>query len=310
MTRQEHAPPAADWIAADWGTTNLRIWALGKSGETIAHRSSEKGMGKLAPGEFEPALLELTADLLSEGRRTPVIVCGMAGSRQGWAEAPYLTTPCHPPTIGDATAVTTRDSRLDVHILPGIKQLQPADVMRGEETQIAGFLAAEPGFNGLLCLPGTHTKWVFLDGGRITAFRTFMTGELFALLSGQSVLRHGVSQKEMDPDAFSQAVRDMADEPVRFAADLFGIRAAGLIAGLGPEQARGRLSGLLIGAELAAARKDIASLPVAILGSDGLARTYRSALESLGHSARLLDADTITLQGLTLAHSSYAKVSS
>ncbi|WP_103224890.1 2-dehydro-3-deoxygalactonokinase [Roseibium marinum] len=300
----------ADWIAVDWGTTNLRIWAIDGSGKTIAHRSSAKGMGKLAPHEFEPALLDLTEDLLSEGRGTAVIVCGMAGSRQGWAEAPYKTTPCPPPTIGDATIVATRDARLDVRILPGIKQLEPADVMRGEETQIAGFLAGDPEFKGLLCLPGTHTKWVFLDGGRITAFTTFMTGELFALLSGQSVLRHGLSQQDMDMDAFRKAVGDMDKEPARLAAELFGVRAAGLIAGLGPEQARGRLSGLLIGVELAAVRQDIANLPIAILGSDTLARTYRTALESLGHSAGLLDADTITLKGLTLAYSSCSKVSS
>ncbi|WP_299816150.1 2-dehydro-3-deoxygalactonokinase [uncultured Roseibium sp.] len=300
----------ADWIAVDWGTTNLRIWAIDGSGKTIAHRSSAKGMGKLAPHEFEPALLDLTEDLLGKDRRTAVIVCGMAGSRQGWAEAPYKTTPCPPPSIGDATLVATRDTRIEVHILPGIKQLEPADVMRGEETQIAGFLASDTDFKGLLCLPGTHTKWVFLDGGRITSFRTFMTGELFALLSGQSVLRHGLSQQEMDLDAFTKAVGDIVKKPAQFAAELFGIRAAGLIAGLGPEQALGRLSGLLIGAELAAVHEDIADLPIKILGSDRLARTYRTALESLGHDAELLDADTITLQGLTLAHSSCSKVSS
>ncbi len=300
----------AAWIAADWGTTNLRIWALSPSGATIVHRASGKGMSRLARDAFEPALLELIDDVLEDGTTTPVIVCGMAGSRQGWAEAPYMTVPCGPPGLGDATRVTARDPRLAVYILPGIKQLHPADVMRGEETQIAGFLAQEPAFEGVLCLPGTHTKWVSLSGTKITSFRTVMTGELFALLSRESVLRHGLAADEMDPAAFSQGVRDAVDRPEHFTAALFGIRAAGLIAGLGPEAARGRLSGLLVGAELAAVRQDIASLPVAILGSDGIARTYQTALECLGIAPRLLDAETITLRGLALAHASYSKVSS
>jgi 2-dehydro-3-deoxygalactonokinase len=302
--------PGAAWIAADWGTSNLRLWALDDRGGTVAHRSSEKGMGRLTREEFEPALLELAGELLTEGVRTPVIVCGMAGARQGWAEAAYLTAPCRPPSLNEATLVATTDPRLDVRILPGVRQLDPPDVMRGEETQIAGFLADEPAYAGLLCLPGTHTKWVTVQDGRIASFRTFMTGELFALLSGQSVLRHGLSDKDMDGDAFRKAVVDAAETPAGIAAALFGIRAAGLVAELSPEAARGRLSGLLIGAELAALRDGIGEGPVAILGSDSLAGAYRDALDCLGRSARLLDAQTLTLKGLALARSSAEKETS
>ncbi|GAB4531035.1 MAG: 2-dehydro-3-deoxygalactonokinase [Roseibium sp.] len=292
------------WIAADWGTSNLRLWALDDRDRTIARRSSEKGMGKLTREDFEPALLELVGDLLTEGVRTPVIVCGMAGARQGWREAAYLTAPCRPPSLNEATLVETEDPRLDVRILPGVRQLDPPDVMRGEETQIAGFLADEPAYEGLLCLPGTHTKWVAIREERIASFRTFMTGELFALLAGQSVLRHGLSDKEMDGDSFRQAVTDAAGAPAGIAAALFGIRAAGLVAGLSPEAARGRLSGLLIGAELAAVRDGIGEGPVAILGGDNLAGAYHDALGCLGRSARLLDTEKLTLKGLALARSS------
>lgn len=298
------------WIAVDWGTTNLRVWALDQTGRTLAHRHSGNGMGTLERAGFEPALLELTGDLLTAGTTTPVIICGMAGSRQGWAEAPYVAAPCTPPSLADATGVTTRDPRIDVRILPGVKQLDPADVMRGEETQIAGFLAEEPEFHGLLCLPGTHTKWAFLKDGEITSFQTCMTGELFALLSTGSVLSHGLSEKDMDMDAFAEAVARGVSRPDRFIADLFGIRAAGLVAGLDPEAARGRLSGLLIGADLAAVRADIGAHPIAILGSGGLAETYRKALACLDHEARLLDADACTLHGLALAYCSYTKVTS
>ncbi|MES0812084.1 2-dehydro-3-deoxygalactonokinase [Roseibium sp. SCPC15] len=299
-----------DWIAADWGTTNLRIWALDSAGNTIEHRNSDKGMGKLARSGFEPALIELTDDLLEAGRKTPVIVCGMAGSRQGWAEAPYKSVPCPPPSLTDATIVTSNDPRLDVRILPGIKQLSPADVMRGEETQIAGFLADNEGFSGTLCLPGTHTKWVALDNGIVTRFKTFMTGETFALLSSQSVLRHGLSEKELDGAAFASAVAEIFENPQSLAAGLFGIRAAGLVADLSPEAARGRLSGLLIGSELAAARDDFDLSEVKLLGSDSIAGAYGSALMTLGHKVVTLDAETITLKGLKLAYSTFTKVSS
>ena len=121
------------WIAVDWGTTNLRIWALDSRGEPIARRSSTKGMSGLEPQEFEAVLVELVGDLLHADTRMPVIICGMAGSRQGWAEAPYRTVPCAPPSFADATRFDARDGRLDISILPGVKQRGPGrrDARRG-----------------------------------------------------------------------------------------------------------------------------------------------------------------------------------
>ena len=122
--------------------------------------------------------------------------------------------------------------------------------MRGEETQIAGFLASEPRFSGTICLPGTHTKWVEVEEGTVTAFHTFMTGELFSLLSEQSILRHSVSESGDDPAAFLQAARNAVARPENVATDLFGLRAASLLADYRPETARARLSGMIIGHEI------------------------------------------------------------
>ena len=298
------------WIAADWGTTNLRIWALDDVGGIRAHRQSDRGMGKLNRDGFEPALLDLISDLLPGEDKLPVIICGMAGSRQGWAEAPYKTTPCAPPSIEDATIVASDDTRLDVRILPGIKQMAPPDVMRGEETQIAGFLADHAGYTGTVCLPGTHTKWVALKDGKVDRFQTFMTGESFALYSDHSVLRHGLASGALDTASFEDAVRTTVESPSRFASSLFGVRAGGLIAGLTSEAASGRLSGLLIGAELAAVKEAFDLDAVRLLGSDRIATSYKTALGCLGHEARMLDAGTITLRGLALAYSSFSKGSS
>ena len=170
----------ADWIAVDWGTSRLRAWAM-RDGVPVADAASDKGMGVLDRTGFEAALRELIEPWLGSDVMM-VVACGMVGSRQGWAEAAYAAVPCAP-SSGRATRANTRDPRLSVHILPGLKQNDPADVMRGEETQIAGHLARAPGFDGVICLPGTHTKWAQISAGEVVSFRTFMTGEMFALLS-------------------------------------------------------------------------------------------------------------------------------
>ena len=170
----------ADWIAVDWGTTHLRAWAI-RNGDPVAEATSDSGMGQLNRTDFEPALLDLIEPWLGQDRMT-IVACGMVGSRQGWAEAPYAKVPVQPAS-DRLIRPETRDQRLSVHILPGLRQDDPADVMRGEETQIAGYLAGNPGFDGVVCLPGTHTKWVQVSAGEVVSFRTFMTGELFSLLS-------------------------------------------------------------------------------------------------------------------------------
>ena len=157
------ARATADWIAVDWGTSNLRAWAMSRSGGELWSGASDKGMGVLKPEHFEGALLDVVAPMLGAGP-LDVIACGMVGSRQGWIEAPYATAPCPALPTGFARP-KTQNPLLRVHIIPGVKQDDPADVMRGEETQIAGFLALNPGWDGGVCLPGTHTKWAQISAG-------------------------------------------------------------------------------------------------------------------------------------------------
>lgn len=293
---------SANWIAADWGTSNLRVWGVDASGGVHWQATSECGMGGLERDEFEPALLALIADRLPAGRVTPVIICGMAGSRQGWAEAPYATTPCAPPNLNLATHAPVTDPRISVHILPGIRQMDPADVMRGEETQIAGLLAEDSDFDGVLCLPGTHTKWVRISAGEVVGFRTFMTGEIFSLLADHSVLRHSVATPEWDDAAFDTAVTDAMARPENLGSDLFTLRASGLLHGTAPAPARARLSGLLIGAELQGARGYWLGQRVALIGSTALSALYAKALAAQGLPAEIHDAETMTLRGLCAAY--------
>ncbi|MBL9049907.1 MAG: 2-dehydro-3-deoxygalactonokinase [Tabrizicola sp.] len=291
---------APAWIAVDWGTSNLRAWAMSADGRVLAEAGSDDGMGKLSREGFEPALLRLVGSWLDT--RPPVFACGMVGSRQGWCEAPYRTVPCPPLDADKQITAPTTDPRLSVRIAPGLKQTQPADVMRGEETQIAGALRLLPGYDGVFCLPGTHSKWVHVSAGEVVSFQTFMTGEMFALLSEASVLRHGMQGTGWEDAAFDAAVSDALSRPEKIGARLFALRAEGLIAGLSPAAARSRLSGLLIGTELAAAKPYWLGQRVTLIGAEKLSAAYARALAAQGIDAQRLSATDCTLAGLaTLA---------
>ncbi|NBN77584.1 2-keto-3-deoxy-galactonokinase [Microvirga tunisiensis] len=291
---------AVDWIAVDWGTTHLRAWAM-RGDEPVARAASDAGMSSLDRDGFEPALLALVTRWLGTGRVTPVIACGMVGSRQGWVEAPYMAVPCGPLNADHMVRGTTLDPRIALWVVPGLKQDAPADVMRGEETQIAGLLAGDPRFSGLACLPGTHTKWVTVRGGEVQSFSTFMTGELYGLIAGHSVLRHGLGgQDAWDHAAFAEAVAEALHQPAGLAGDLFRLRAEGLLHGMGAAVARARLSGLLIGNELAALGERRVG-PVRLIGASSLNRLYAAALAIAGCEAAEAGGDDLTLAGLTLA---------
>ncbi|WP_299754690.1 2-dehydro-3-deoxygalactonokinase [uncultured Boseongicola sp.] len=287
----------ADWIAVDWGTSNLRAWAM-RGSDAIAEATSDKGMGLLEKSEFESALITLIDPWLGTAR-TPVFACGMVGARQGWVEAPYTAVPSKPLANRFARPETT-DSRIDVHVIPGLKQLENPDVMRGEETQIAGFLAANPNFDGVLCLPGTHTKWAHISAGEVISFRTFMTGELFGLIAKKSVLRHSIANGWNDA-AFITAVTDTLSRPETMAAKLFAIRADQLLNATDVGAAKARLSGLLIGAELAGAKPYWLGQNIVLIGDANLSALYATALETQAALSQIADATQSTLAGLNAA---------
>jgi 2-dehydro-3-deoxygalactonokinase len=285
-----------DWIAVDWGTSNLRAWAM-QGGAMLEAVQSGDGMGTLPRDGFGAALARLIAPLgVPDG--LPVIACGMVGSRQGWVEAPYRAVPCAPLAGGFAAPPDAPH----VQVIAGLSQQAPSDVMRGEETQIAGFLALNAGWDGVICLPGTHTKWVEISAGEVVSFQTYMSGEMFALLSEISVLRHSAAGDGWDDAAFISAVKDSISRPERLAAHLFGLRAKDLLQGTAADSTRARLSGLLIGAELAAARPYWLGRQIALIGASAPSAAYAAALSGQGVPATVTNADAMTLAGLTAAY--------
>ena len=272
---------------------------MSASNEVLACAESDQGMSKLTPEGFEPALQMLVQPWLSDASRMVAVGCGMVGSRQGWVEVPYIETPC--PPSGPLTRAPVSGDALKVFIAPGVMQKSPADVMRGEETQVAGLLAQRPDFEGVVCLPGTHSKWVRVSAGRILSFQTFLTGELFTLLAEQSVLRFSVSREGWNDDAFLEAVRAGLEDPASIFSRVFSLRAETLLEDLDSAVARARLSGYLLGGELAATKDYWQGQYVALLGSEKISMAYSAGLRAQGSEVEVLDGESLTLAGLHAA---------
>ena len=290
----------ADWIALDWGTTNLRVWAMAQDGAVLDSARSGLGMDRLAqdPRQFESTLLPLIDQWLASGRKTDVVACGMAGSRQGWAEAPYRPTPAPARAANAMTPAPCQDPRLRVHIAAGVCQESPPDVMRGEETAIAGLLRFMPDFDGTAILPGTHNKWARVGGGHILGFTSFLTGELYGLLTESSILRHSVALDGFDAEAFAQGFADTVHRPETAFTQLFALRAAHLLHGPNPVAAANRLSGCLAGLEFAGAESYRNVRDVVVIASGTVAEQYRIVLDHERIPFQILDPENCVLDGL------------
>lgn len=283
--------------AVDWGTSSLRVWLLDRSGKAIAGRRSGEGMSTLTSDRYE-SVLESHLAALGAAPSLPVVICGMAGSRQGWVEAPYLDVPAG---LGDiaAAAVQVPETGRDIRIVPGMAQRDPhsPDVMRGEETQLLGAFGGEKG-DRLACMPGTHSKWVRVEGGSVTAFTTYMTGELFAAIRSHTILAHAFADEAHDEPAFRSAVGEALENPQSLTSKLFSIRASQLLGFSRAEVSHSAISGLLIGLEVAAARKVGIGGKVDLIAGGAIAERYATALGMSGVSFDRRDADECVIAGL------------
>jgi 2-dehydro-3-deoxygalactonokinase len=282
-------------IAIDWGTTSARAYRLDESGAILDAKSAPLGIQAVADRQFAAAL-----DTLLEGWRddaVPRIGCGMIGSRQGWVEAPYVACPVDLAGLGRTLARTPGG---ELAIVPGALCTDASglpDVMRGEETQIAGALATDHD-RMLAVLPGTHSKWAIVERGHLSAFATFMTGELFAVLLAHSILGRmadHAATPDQAGDAFSRGVAQGLGG-AGFSHVIFGARTLALTGKLAPAEVGDWLSGALIGQEIQAARAWAAEQrgsldTVTVIGCDALATRYLSALAQAGLPAQLGPAD-------------------
>lgn len=298
MPQQEQQAAQAALLALDWGTSSLRAWLLGGSGRAIEMRHADWGIMHLPEGGFAGALESLCGDWLLDQPGLPVIASGMVGSAQGWAEVPYVGAPASPEALAQGLREVLVPQGGKVAIVPGVMQdgRQP-NVMRGEETQVFGALSLAPdlfgeGGEGIVVLPGTHSKWVRVREGRIESFLTFMTGEMYAVLHRHSILgRLMQDDASGDLEAFELGLSEAAeDEHGALLSSLFSVRTLGLTRRLHPPQLGDYLSGLLIGHEIREARQLFAAhldsgRPLPLIGSEELCRRYALALSRFGLAA-------------------------
>jgi 2-dehydro-3-deoxygalactonokinase len=283
---------AEGFIAADWGTTNRRAYLIGADGRCGQEMEDEKGILSVPAGGFGRAVAEIREKLADK----PLLLGGMVGSNRGWVEAPYA--PC-PAGLDDLVQRLVWPDDGQTAIVPGVSYLadDSADVMRGEEVQLLGAVAGGMiGADALVCHPGTHNKWIELDGGRIVRFTTVMTGELFNLLREHSILADQLSGPVEPGESFSKGVeRGLAGHGVT--AELFRIRAGALLGKPPAEHAPSYASGLLIGADVRVGLAAGGEGKVVVMGRPELTRLYAEALRIAGREALEIDGEQAFLAG-------------
>jgi 2-dehydro-3-deoxygalactonokinase len=283
---------ADGFIAVDWGTTNRRAYRLDSSGALVAEFEDGKGALSVPKGEFPAAVAEIR-DRLGD---LPLLLAGMAGSNRGWVDAPYV--PC-PVGIDDLVKnLVWADER--AAIVPGVSFVGQgrADVMRGEEVQLLGGVAAGlVNSEGFVCHPGTHNKWALLRHGTIQIFGTVMTGELFNLLKEHSILAD-LLQGPVEPnDAFKRGVRHTMEREM-LPADLFGVRAGVLLGQTSKDDAPSYTSGLLIGTDVRIGLTWPAGARIGVMGRPELTRLYAAAIVEAGREPIELDGEHCFLAGI------------
>ncbi len=288
---------------ADWGTTRFRLWTLDRDGDVLGESRGDDGLLQAKEAGFEPTLERHLASL-SAPDDLPVVICGMAGSRTGWIEAPYMSLPAG--LDGIVKAAVRVPARRNVIMLPGVARRDEAspDVMRGEETKLLGLVHGGTR-DAVVVMPGTHAKWVRIADGGLADYRTFMTGEMFALLKDKSVLAgalEGAGGADPHGAAFAAGVRASLENPALISNALFSIRAGWLVHDREPTDQLARLSGLLIGLEVAGGRTLYGGPgEVLLLSDDTMGGLYGSALEIGGLTVRRVAADELVRDGLFMA---------
>jgi 2-dehydro-3-deoxygalactonokinase len=276
-------------IAIDWGTSNFRAFRLDEAGEIIERRMFPSGVLRVEEGRFAETLIAQVGDWLTAGE-SRILLCGMVGSREGWVEAKYLRCPVGIANLADSV-VRLPFARAEVLLVPGVIGEDPygvPEVMRGEETEAMGMLDSCGGA-GLVCLPGTHSKWIHLLDQKIVSFITCMTGEVFAVLRKCTILARMMTPGvDVDRESFLRGVTRSQDDG-GLLHHLFSVRTLALMDQLTEEASTSYLSGLLIGHEVRAAMPP--GTHVHLVGAAQLCSLYGQAIDACGGSFTLEDQD-------------------
>ena len=284
------------WVALDWGTSNFRAYLM-ENNNVIDQVSTQEGMIFVDQKEFENTLVKNITPWKKKFDINIVIASGMVGAKQGWIEVPYIKSPCNIRNLNFKTINILDD--INVHILSGVSQSNPSDVMRGEETQIAGFLLNNIGFNGSICLPGTHSKWVNLKSYNIHEFTTYLTGELYEIVRKYSILKHSLNTTRLEDEIVKSAANLIIENPSFISNKLFEIRAENLLKNSNQTSNNSKLVGYLLGIELSGSRTYWEDKDLVIIGSSNLNKYYELILNGRSKSIQLFNSNDMVLNGLS-----------
>ena len=284
------------WVALDWGTSNFRAYLMDNN-NVIDQVSTQEGMKFIDQNEFEKILIKNIDAWNNKFDIKVIIASGMVGAKQGWIEVPYINSPCDIRNVNFKTFKILDDA--NIHILSGVSQFNPSDVMRGEETQIAGFLLNNVDFNGSICLPGTHSKWVNMNSYNIQEFTTFLTGELYEIVKKYSILNHSLNTTELDDEIVKSSAKLIIENPSFISNKLFEIRADNLLKNSNQTSNNSKLVGYLLGIELSGSRTYWEDKDLIIIGSSNLNKYYELILNGRSNSIRLFNSSDMALNGLS-----------
>lgn len=291
-------------IAVDWGSSSFRAFLLDSNGTILDKVTSDQGILVSDQGSDHGEILASNcAAWTKQYGPLPTVMSGMIGSRNGWVETDYVPCPVSAKELANALVSTPSNSAIVPKIVPGVSGpglFGKTDVMRGEEIQAIGALTNLGRSSGLVCLPGTHSKWCETRDSKIQSVATYMTGELFALVSKTSSIGSLISGAEFHEESFLKGCETGQNNAV-LANALFSVRADALLGNLNSKSPSSYLSGMLIGQELSAATDGLSpNDPIIVVGNDTLTHRYGIALASMGLSSEPLDSDTAFLTGIAL----------
>jgi 2-dehydro-3-deoxygalactonokinase len=291
-------------IAIDWGTSNFRAFLLNAAGDILETRFAKRGLLHVPRGDFATVLQQQIGDCLTDNAKIPIVMSGMVGSKKGWQEAPYLMCPV---MLDDLASGLQKVERQDnTWIVPGLRINYPdgrVDVMRGEETQILGCLASDIHTPQVFCLPGTHSKWAWVEAGKLQRFTTFMTGEIFNLLFKHSILGKSTKHPHLNIRAFYQGI-EWAERPESLLSQLFQVRTQMLAENLATEDIHSFLSGLLIGHELSSVFEQNSRAQgnaldhVSIVANRRVSQLYAKAITKHQLQSVVMDIEQVTAKGI------------
>lgn len=295
------------WVGIDWGTTNIRAYHVASDNSLINHSSKQIHITDCAKSGFENTLNELIGpwQLPTE---TAILICGMAGSKMGWVEAPYVDCPA---SVSDLLQNAVQaPGHNNITIIPGLSYRDDQggyDVIRGEEVQLLGLFASKGFSSGVICAPGTHSKWVVVKNQVIEQFTTTMTGEVFGVLSEHSILQQSLSpSKTTKSDAttisagFERGLKTIASND-NILAEIFKVRTDALFGVDQHQSGADYLSGLLIGFDVkhSVSKQNAGNAVIPIIGPPAMSVRYQHALNYFGFESEIIDANAITLAGLS-----------